>query len=253
MSGEAVKFVGRTMASIVQGALEVERLTGRPPVIVGGLAVLVRLSSAYRATTDLDVVDRLHGTIPHLEILRGQHGAEAIEPAAVSLPTRFGVVKIDELEVRQVELDSPIDDPGDRLHASAHAWAHDTASGVEVEVWGDGGPLIEAKLSVSRPGPLIAMKLQSIMNRSSEKQGTDLSDIVRLVLDPSTRDDALAAIEAVDSSVADDMSVHVDLWFSRKRRQSLSWMRQVAGGTVSEDEFDLVGELLTAATSRFEN
>jgi hypothetical protein len=43
-------------------------------------------------------------------------------------------VKVDVLEVRQVELDLPSDDPGDRLHASAHAWANDTATDVALEV-----------------------------------------------------------------------------------------------------------------------
>lgn len=38
----------------------------------------------------------------------------AVEPAAV-LPTRFGPVKIDVLEVRQAELDHPSDDAGDAL------------------------------------------------------------------------------------------------------------------------------------------
>jgi hypothetical protein len=46
----------------------------------------------------------------------------------VLLPTQYGQVKVDVLEVREVEVDQPSDDPGDRLHASSHAWANDTAS-----------------------------------------------------------------------------------------------------------------------------
>ena len=70
MSGSRVTFVGDAMAAVVQGVNEVSTLIGRPPVIVGGLAVLARLSKPYRATIDLDVVDRLVGEAPQLEILR---------------------------------------------------------------------------------------------------------------------------------------------------------------------------------------
>lgn len=90
-------------------------------MVVGGLAVLSRLATPYRATVDLDVVDRLLGDLPQLEVLRAAQGAEPIEPAAVLLPTPFGRVRVDVLEVRQADLDRPSDDPGDRLHATAHA------------------------------------------------------------------------------------------------------------------------------------
>lgn len=128
MSGEPVTFVGDAMAAVVQAVTEVHTLIGQPPVVVGGLAVMCRLSTPYRATTDLDVVDRLLGHTPQLQILRAAAGAREVEPAAVLLPTPYGEVKVDVLEVRQIEIDQPSDDPGDRLHASSHAWANDTAT-----------------------------------------------------------------------------------------------------------------------------
>lgn len=202
VSGNRVTFVGNAMASVVQGVIEVRALLGQPPVIVGGLAVLSRLSSPYRATTDLDVVDRLLGATPQLEILRAASGAEPVEPAAVLLPTRYGSVKVDVLEVRQVELDEPSDDPGDRLHASAHAWANDTATDITIEVIRRDGERVDITTPVAEPGPLIAMKLQAVMNRSVDKQGTDLLDIVQLTLDNATRPVALSQIRAVDDAVA---------------------------------------------------
>lgn len=118
VSGNSVMFVGDSMAVIVQGVIEVQRLIGRPPVIVGGLAVLARLSNPYRATVDLDVVDRLLGDVPQLEVLRAADGAESVDPAAVLLSTPYGPVKIDVLEVRQVDLDHPSDDSGGRAGAT---------------------------------------------------------------------------------------------------------------------------------------
>ena len=101
MSGSRVTFLGDAMAAVVQGVNAVSTLIGQPPVIVGGLAVLARLSKPYRATVDLDVVDRLLGEAPQLEVLRAANRAEPVEPVGVLLPTQFGAVKVDVLEVRQ--------------------------------------------------------------------------------------------------------------------------------------------------------
>lgn len=251
MSGSgAVTLVGDSMASIVQGVIEVRRLIGQPPVIVGGLAVLARLSNQYRATIDLDLVDRLRGDLPQLEVLRAAEGSEPVEPAAVLLPTRYGAVKVDVLEVRQIEIDRPSDDPGDRLHASAHAWASDTATDLSIEVLRTDGELVGVVTPVAEPGPLIAMKLQAIMNRSVGKQGTDLLDIVSLAFDEVTRPVALSQIGSVDAAVARDIALHVDLWFVRKRRQSLRWIHNADGVEVTRDDLDLVAELLNAAAQR---
>lgn len=250
VSGRRIRFVGEGMAAVVQGIREVQALIGRPPVVVGGLAVLARLSQPYRATVDLDVVDRMRGGVSQLEVLRAADGAEAVEPAAVLLPTRHGAVKVDVLEVRQVELDRPSDDPGDRLHASAHAWAHDSATDIAVEVITRGGERVEATTPVAEPGPLIAMKLQAIMNRAVNKQGTDLLDIVRLSFDAETRTAALSQIVHVDPAVASDIATHVDLWMVRQRQRSLQWIRAVGGADVTLDDIDLAAELLRDAAAR---
>ncbi|WP_345429144.1 hypothetical protein [Actinoallomurus vinaceus] len=140
--------MGDAMAAVVQGVIEVRTL------IVGGLAVLSRLSSPYRATVDLDVVDRLVGGVPHLEVLRAADGAKPVEPAAVLLPT------------------------------------------------------------------------------------------------PYVRPASLAQIRAVDAAVAYDIALHVDLWFVRRRPETLHWIRNAAGADVTLDDLDLVAELLNAAAQR---
>jgi hypothetical protein len=250
VSGSRVILAGEAMTAIVQGVLEVRKLTGQPPVVVGGLAVMARLSNPYRVTVDLDVVDRLLGGAPHLEVLRATAGAQAVEPAAVLLPTKYGPVKVDVLEVSQAELDHPSEDPGDRLHASAHAWAYDTATDLTIEVMRGDGASVEATTPVATPGPLIAMKLQAVMNRPAQKQGTDLLDIVRLILDPGSRPAALAEIAAVNATVAQDIALHVDLWFVRRRAQSLRWILAVSADDLALDDLDLVAELVATAARR---
>lgn len=250
MSGSRVSFIGDTMAVVVQGLMEVRTLIGQPPVVIGGLAVLSRLSSPYRATTDLDVVDRAREGPAHLEVLRAASGAKSVEPAAVTLPTKFGEVKVDVIEIRQIELDKPSDDAGDRLHAAAHAWAHDTATDLTIEVRLVGGGRIEVTTPVAEPGPLIAMKLQAVMNRGTAKQGTDLLDIVRLTFDPATRSAAVAQIEAVDASVARDILLHVGHWFVKERSTALERVHASGGRDLTIDDLDLVADLLSHAAAR---
>jgi hypothetical protein len=250
VSGRRVSFVGDAMAAVVQGVIEVRSLIGEAPVIVGGLAVLSRLSKPYRATVDLDVVDRRLGERTHLEVLRAAEHAESVEPAAVLLPTPYGPVKVDVIEVRQAELDRPSDDPGDRLHASAHAWAYETATELTLEVLRLDGAQIEVTTLVAEPGPLIAMKLQAVMNRAAAKQGTDLLDIGGLMLDGEARPVALRQINGLDAPMARDIALHVDLWCVRNRRQSLQRIRSAGGRDVSADDLELVAELLLGAAHR---
>lgn len=238
------------MSAVIQGVTEVRDLIGEPPVIVGGLAVLSRLSKPYRATVDLDIVDRLLGGTPQLEVLRAAAGAKPLEPAAVLLPTDFGLVKVDVLEVRQVEIDQPSDDPGDRLHASAHAWACDSATEMVIETIRRDGQHVQVTTRVAEPGPLIAMKLQAVMNRPADKQGTDLLDIVRLTLDQGTRTSAIEQMGGVADAVARDIALHVDLWFVRRRHQALQWIRKVGGDDLNAGDLDLVSEILMEAARR---
>jgi hypothetical protein len=213
---------------------------------------MCRLSHAYRATVDLDVVDRrLSNSVPQLQILRAAAGAESVEPAAVLLPTPFGKVRTDVLEVRQVELDVPSADSGDRLHASAHAWAWETATALTIEVVRSDRQAVQVTTLVAEPGRLIAIKIQAVMNRRpASKQGTDLLDIDRLTLDPATRLVALSQVADVEAQMANDIAQHAYLWFVRRRDQSLRWIRAVGGDSVTGDDLDLVAELVMSACER---
>jgi hypothetical protein len=114
------------------------------------------------------------------------------------------------------------------------------------------GDRIEVTTLVAEPGPLIAMKLQSVMNRAVDKKGTDLLDIVHLVLDPTTRPVAIAQVTYVDASVARDVAFHVDHWFVGKPQLDLRWIRAAAGGeSVTADDLYLEAELLHAACARW--
>jgi hypothetical protein len=98
---------------------EVATRTGRPVIIVGGLAVICRLSTPYRATTDLDTVNRRRqGEPAQLEVLLASPGATASSPAGVLVLTAAGPVQVDVLEVSDADLSPLPDDPTDRLHVA---------------------------------------------------------------------------------------------------------------------------------------
>lgn len=73
---------------------------------------------------------------------------------------------------------------------------------------------------------------------------------MRLTFDEATRPDVLQQIGNAESAIARDIALHVDLWFVRKRSQALRWIHASGGQDVTEDDLELVAELLTAAASR---
>jgi hypothetical protein len=123
--------------------------------------------------------------------------------------------------------------------------------GGTIEVMLLSGAHVEVSALVAEPGPLVAMKLQAIMNRVADKQGTDLQDIVRLILDEQVRPAALAELGSCDRSAAADIALYVDLWMvGDRRRQSLRWIHDAGGTDLTLDDLDLVAELLLAACER---
>lgn len=136
------------------------------------------------------------------------------------------------------------------MHASAHAWATDTATEVTITAASSSGPLVEVSTLVAEPGPLIAMKLQAIMNRATAKQGTDLQDIARLILDEQARPAALTQLGNCDPPVAADIAMHIDLWLVDRRRDALRWIHDTGGIDLTFDDLDLIAELLLSACAR---
>jgi hypothetical protein len=232
------------MARLVSAIPVITEQTGRAVVLVGGLAVMCRLSIPYRVTTDLDTVDRRAvEERSQLELLVSA-GATRSGPSGALVRTPYGDVQVDVLEVTDAEIDDLPDDPNDRLHVQSHAWAASTASGVVLNV----EELEPLTVRVSEPGPIIAMKLQSIMNRGAAKEGTDLLDIVRITLDqrcgPTSRDQ----LEAADPQLRADALLHARRWFDQSADRSVRRIQAVPeGGDVEIDDVRLVGDLLVAA------
>lgn len=191
--------------------------------VIGGLAVVCRLSRPYRVTSDLDTVSRRGtGEAPQLQLLVAS-GAEVSGVSGVLVPTPAGLVQVDVLEVTDAELANLPDDPTDRLHVLSHAWAAATATPVVIRADGMPGLTVE----VAEPGPLVAMKLQSVMNRGAAKEATDLLDIVQLSLDPAASPLGRAQLATADSQLQEDAARHARRWFQDHAERSVRVMRAI--------------------------
>lgn len=91
----AVRLTESVVTALVSAIPIIAQQTERSVVLVGGLAVMCRLSTAYRATTDLDTVDRRGGgQVGQLELLLAA-GAESSGPSGAMVETPFGLVQVD--------------------------------------------------------------------------------------------------------------------------------------------------------------
>jgi hypothetical protein len=159
-----------------------------------------------------------------------------------------GKVQVDIIEVTDAELSQLPEDETDRLAVLSHARAIETATPLRIRA---AAPLpaanTEVLTRVAEPGPLIAMKLQSIMNRSADKERTDLLDIIRLTLDRDAGPSALAQLHQAAPQLAADARLHAHRWFTDLKDHSLRRVRELPeGADVDADTVQLVGELLLA-------
>lgn len=141
-------------------------------VLVGGLAVMARLTQAHRATQDLDAL--VTGV--------GFTRAVAMLPSGKADGTglSIGGVKVDTIEVvpettwaHIAELDAPLD----RLFVAAHLWAMQTASPLRV-IAGTSSALVP----VATVAALLTTKLHAYTSprRNPDKRPGDALDVLEL-------------------------------------------------------------------------
>lgn len=151
---------------------------GRHLTLVGGLAVVARVSNADRATTDIDsVFDVPIEAQQTVEVLAA---ANVGEPGGPDAPQRRIV---DGVPVDCIDTD-PVDDQDlvglterDALFVGGHRFACVTAESGRLRV---GDHVVDAM--VATPAGLVATKLHAALHRRQpEKQAGDLFDLYRLL------------------------------------------------------------------------
>lgn len=234
------------MSSLVHAITATQELTGQEVIVIGGLAVISRLTTAHRATTDLDIVDR-HDDVrePQLQLLLAATDRPS-GPTGTVVATPLGDIQVDVIEISDSDIAALPPDPTGQLYVLAHAWAAKTATPVILRAEQSDEVLIR----VAEPGPLIAMKLQSTIDRGAEKEGTDLLDIMRLVLDRHAGPVARSQITHAGEQIREAIRWHVNWCFQQHAGRSLKRIQAIpAGADTHLDDLDLVHELLTQALS----
>lgn len=251
MSGsETVTLLGAEMRRLVTAIPLVKELLDDGIVLIGGLAVLSRLEVPHRATTDLDTAaSRRPGEPRGLEVLLADSRTEPAEAAGVLLTTHDGEVKVDLIEIDPDPIQAMPEDPNDALFELSHQWAISSAEAMHLRSQDQAGEVLTAvTILVARPGPLVAMKLQSAMNRGQEKEATDLLDIVTLVLDRATGPAVLRELAAAPEQLRAAALEHVAHWFEREATRTLRTIQSIPEGRwVTTSDIAAVGDALQAA------
>lgn len=172
MSGESVELASGATTIRLVGALARLAELATPFVLVGGVAVVARLTHVHRATTDLDALT----------------SGRELEDAVVALPegAMDGVkLMIGEVVVDHIPIDvdvtwediAALDEPIDRLFTAAHLWALRTAEPLRISAGG-----ASATVPVAVVPALLATKLHAYCSprRDATKRGSDALDVYRL-------------------------------------------------------------------------
>lgn len=155
--------------------------TDQPWVLVGGLAVFLRLGSVTRPTADADTVAGSQTDL--LRSLTADGLVALVSGGEIEVPVGTGTVQIGVIDLNDVPLP---DDVERRAFALARREALRTASEVHALVTsGDGSVVARACIPLATTGALVALKTVSMVRRPHghhpEKVGSDIHDLVRLV------------------------------------------------------------------------
>jgi len=150
-------------------------------VLVGGLAVIVRVAGAHRVTRDVDAVTWSPiGTNEAAISVLVDAGAERTINGA-----RFEGVEIDVIATGDFAAhDVDALDEYDRAFIVSHRWAFDSAEPAQIIVSTGNNVRASTAVALATPSALVAMKLGAIPRRkltNSAKRASDLYDIYRLI------------------------------------------------------------------------
>lgn len=248
VSGEVVLLESEASGRIAAYIRTLARLPAEPKwVLVGGLAVNVRLRRVHRATNDVDTVSSDQPRL--VEILVGEN-ADRLSPG--KLQFHDPDVEVDVMESTEGS-QLPMEE-GDRAFALARRWTMGTATEMSLQAVDSNHRVIaETELLVAARPALIALKAVSIPRRVHgsypEKIGSDIQDLYRLVAS-ATFDELVAAFRSADSEVVEWVSSMLARTFASgtaNLRYSLARLRRFTdnpdGRMVEEDDLALLGEL----------
>lgn len=251
MSGaDVVTLPGAAMVGLVRAVDALSRAGLGRHVVVGGVAVTVRLKQAHRATADVDAV--VDETTPPdaIEALAALGDVERDPDSAHRLWVAGTKVEIQPVgPVTDADFDGLTE--RQTLYVAAHTWALETATTATLIAADDID--VAATAPFASPAALVAMKLHAIQDRRPQagldKRAGDAWDLYRLLADldadASIRDAFADAPAPLRTAVRSAAITILDAGAARTR----SWLRagDAAMAAVTTDELRFLAAPLIAA------
>lgn len=155
MSGEPVALLvsqpSGTLVALVRALAELESAGLPRHALIGGVAVMVRLSQSHRATQDLDEV--VEPSLPTAAVLIA--GPGAVEHRAETAGgVRVDLISVGDRDLRSLQASDLPDQDDERLFALAHDFALRSAEPALIRVIDRGGGILVESTSPSRRPPL---------------------------------------------------------------------------------------------------
>ena len=223
MSGEAISIVAANDSDVVRFVDAISRLPDGLPewVLIGGVAVVLRVGGAHRATVDIDTLVRESDRL--VELLLNDGGEQrAAHKFVVPVATQLDVMAVGSVP------DPSSVEPSEYAFALAREWAFTTATGESVEVLNEGGRLAaSASMQVATTAGLIALKSVSLPRRADSnnpaKATSDTIDLLALIETEPVDDiaSALAVAPRMLHQWIASTTVHVGDHRVRSRRAML--------------------------------
>ena len=258
MSGEPVALLvsqpSDTLVSLVHALAELESAGLPRHALIGGVAVMVRLSQSHRATQDLDEV--VEPSSPTAAVLIA--GPGAVEHRAETAGgVRVDLISVGDRDLRSLQASDLPDQDDERLFALAHDFALRSAEPALIRVVDRGGGiLVESTSPVATAAALFATKLQSAPRRSGPtqaKRGSDIYDAFLLLdqLGPVAVADALRQAPHDLAPLTGDLAARL---LGDEAERTLRWTTQagidaVAAGMTASALRAVAEELVAALRS----
>jgi hypothetical protein len=216
-------------------------------VLVGGLAVFVRLGSITRPTADADTVARSQASL--IEVLRANDVGLVVGGGEVHVTVGGGVVEVDVMDLSDNPLPRDIER---RAFALARRLALSSARLEHVAVVeSDGAVVATATIPVATAAALGALKTVSMVRRPHgnhpTKVGSDIHDLVRIVRASGARSIARDLV-ASDAALASWVAHEIERAFGNDLRYTLVRLRnndRSAGARALSDE-DIAATIILA-------
>jgi hypothetical protein len=247
-SGAPITLVGGRGSVLARAVEALARFpAGGQWVLVGGLAVFVRLGSITRPTADADTVARSQASL--IQVLRANDAGLVVVGGEVQIAVDGGVVEVDVMDLSDNPLPRDIER---RAFALARRFAL-SSSRLEqvVVVESDGAVVAIATIPVATATALVALKTVSMVRRPHgnhpTKVGSDIHDLVRIVRASGARPIARELV-ASDAVLAGWVAQEIERAFGNDLRYTLVCLRnndRSAGARALSDE-DIAATVILA-------